>query len=72
MSPQQTVVILWKIIQKTYLRKPYGEECSNNSIKGSIVMVGTPVAKMMRYTMVVDTAVVPAEIFKAVVLRELL
>lgn len=35
-------------------------------------MVGTPVAKMMRYTMVVDTPVVTAEIFKAVMLRELL
>lgn len=35
-------------------------------------MVGTPVAMMMRYMMVVDTDVLSVETFKAVVLKELL
>lgn len=35
-------------------------------------MVGTPVAMMMRYRMVVDTDVLSVETFKAVVLKELL
>lgn len=34
-------------------------------------MVGTPVAKMMRHGVVADTDVVPAEMFKAMLLREL-
>lgn len=35
-------------------------------------MVGTPVAMMMRYRVVVYTDVLPVETFKAVVLKELL
>lgn len=47
--------------------KTVGERNSNKNIKESVVMVGTPVAVMMRYRVVVDTDVLPVETFKAVV-----